>query len=257
MLLKFYKYHGTGNDFIIINNLDKKIKLTNDTVKKMCKRHFGIGADGLMELLPSNNYDFAMKYYNSDGNEGTMCGNGGRCITAFAKKIGLISKTTTFEAIDGTHTAIIENDNNVSLKMNDVETYQKKSNNIFVLNTGSPHYVKFVKNLQDLDVINEGRKIRYSKEFKNGINVNFVEIVENQIYMRTYERGVENETLSCGTGTIAVAIVAYLLNKIPLPIKVNARGGTLYVDFQSNNNIFKNIFLKGPAEFVFEGSIDI
>ncbi len=257
MLINFYKYHGAGNDFIIVNNLDEKLTFAADTIKHLCDRHFGIGADGFMELLPSGKNDFAMRYYNSDGKEGTMCGNGGRCIVAFAKKIGIIKKKAVFDAIDGTHKATIEPDGTISLKMNDVESYTLKGKNIFITNTGSPHYVKFTENINELDVVKEGRKIRYSEAFPEGINVNFVEINNGIIRMRTYERGVEDETLACGTGTVAVAIASNIIKQINPPIEIHARGGVLHVDFETDGRNFKNIILRGPATFVFEGVIEI
>ena len=254
MKLHFYKYHGAGNDFIIINNLDKKISLSKEQINFLCDRHFGIGADGFMELLPSDSHDFAMKYYNSDGAEGTMCGNGGRCIVAFAKKTGLIGTTTEFEAIDGVHKAILHSFDDIELKMNDVTDY-KTSGNEFVADTGSPHIVIFTDNIDDIDVIAEGRKIRYSDRFPEGINVNFVEIKNGQIFMRTYERGVEDETLACGTGTVATAIAANVLFGMESPVNINARGGKLSVKFNKTSNGFTDIRLRGPATFVFEGEI--
>ncbi len=257
MFINFYKYHGAGNDFIIVNNLDEKLTLSPQAIKYLCDRHFGIGADGFMELLPSRKNDFAMRYYNSDGKEGTMCGNGGRCIVAFAQKIGIIQKKAIFDAIDGTHKATIETDKTISLKMNDVNSYQLKGKNIFITDTGSPHYVQFTENINAIDVIEEGRKIRYSEAFPDGINVNFVEIKNDKIYMRTYERGVENETLACGTGTVAVAIAAHILKQITPPIEIHARGGILQVNFETNGRNFKDIILRGPATFVFEGVIEV
>ena len=255
MELKFYKYHGTGNDFIIINNLDGKYSLLEQEIKLLCDRHFGIGADGFMEVLSSNKYDFAMKYYNADGKEGTMCGNGGRCIVMHAYKQGIIKQKTTFEAIDGEHRATVEN-NAVILKMNDVFTYEKRDNSLIV-DTGSPHLVKFVKNLKEYPVEKEGARIRYSSEFPNGINVNFVEMVDNKLMMRTYERGVEAETLSCGTGTVAVSIASFLFLEVKSPVTIHAPGGVLEVSFNYTNKGFTDIFLKGPAQFVFEGKIKL
>ena len=256
MKLHFYKYHGAGNDFIIINNHDRKINLSQKQINFLCDRHFGIGADGFMELLPSGKYDFAMKYYNSDGVEGTMCGNGGRCIVAFAKETGLIGTTTEFEAIDGIHKAILHGDDDIELKMNDITIYDVNEDK-FIVDTGSPHIVIFTENLEDIDVVTEGRKIRYSDEFPEGINVNFVEIRNGQIFMRTYERGVEDETLACGTGTVATALAANVLLGIDSPVNITARGGKLSVKFNKIKNIFTDIWLRGPATFVFEGEITL
>jgi diaminopimelate epimerase len=252
MKLHFYKYHGAGNDFIIINNLKKEITLSQEQIKFLCDRHFGIGADGFMELLPSENYDFAMKYYNADGAEGTMCGNGGRCIVAFASMQNIIKTTTTFEAIDGIHKATLHSRDDIELKMNDVNNYEIRKNK-FIVDTGSPHIVIFTKEIDNIDVYNEGRKIRYSKEFPQGINVNFAEIKDEKIFMRTYERGVENETLACGTGTVATAIAANILHKVEPPVNITARGGNLSVSFRKIENKFTDIWLRGPAKFVFEG----
>ncbi len=254
MKLHFYKYHGAGNDFVIINNLEQKINLTQEQIKFLCDRHFGIGADGFMELMPSDKYDFAMKYYNSDGAEGTMCGNGGRCIVAFAKETGLIGTTTEFEAIDGIHKAILHSSDDIELKMNNVSDY-KINENKFIADTGSPHIVIFTENLDDIDVVTEGRKIRYSDEFPEGINVNFVELKNGQIFMRTYERGVEDETLACGTGTVATALAANVLFGITPPVNITARGGKLSVKFNKKDKGFSDIWLRGPATFVFEGEI--
>lgn len=259
MKINFYKYQGIGNDFIILDNrqsiyntLDKK------QIAYLCNRHFGIGADGLMKLENSDKGDFTMKYYNSDGNESSMCGNGGRCIVAFAKRNNLFEKSCTFHAIDGVHTAEINNDI-VKLKMNDVneikifETYTE-------LNTGSPHYVCVSTDINRLDMKKEGRLIRYSPKYKeHGINVNFVEVLdENTLYVRTYERGVEDETLSCGTGVCACAID--FKKNIPGThwVKIKTPGGELDVHFSINEKMqAHDVFLEGKAQFVFEGVIDI
>jgi diaminopimelate epimerase len=256
--MKFYKYQGTGNDFVLIDNRKQEYSLTNEQIKQICDRHFGVGADGLMLLENQTGYDFKMVYYNSDGNESTMCGNGGRCISAFAKKLGLISFEAKFIAIDGEHEAYFE-DEIVSLKMNEVtsiitnETY-------FQLNTGSPHYVHFTEYVDELDVKKEGKLIRYSPLFKEeGINVNFVEkINETSIFVRTYERGVEDETLSCGTGVTASAI-SLIHNKIGAhEVSIETLGGKLSVKLENiNGQKFENIWLKGKAEFVFEGEINL
>lgn len=256
MNIKFSKYHGTGNDFIIIDNRSFEINPKKEWIAKLCHRRFGIGADGLMLLEKSANFDFSMKYYNADGNEGTMCGNGGRCIVAFAHSLGIIKKFTKFTAIDGEHSAeILDNNNNgfiIDLKMQDVQG-TKICDDYYFINTGSPHYVGFVENLEKFDVFNEGRKIRHSKEFMpEGTNVNFVEINGENIFVRTYERGVEDETYSCGTGVTASSIAFYLKeNKVVKNILT--RGGKLSVKFKKIKNSFTNIHLIGATSLVFIG----
>ncbi|MEN8124332.1 MAG: diaminopimelate epimerase [Bacteroidota bacterium] len=259
MKLIFYKYQGTGNDFIIIDNRNDFFSKKNIVlIKDLCHRKFGIGADGLMLLETSINYDFKMVYFNADGNEGSMCGNGGRCIVAFAKKLKIIKSKTTFEAIDGIHQATINN-NIVSLKMNNINLIEDHKEHIF-LNTGSPHHVEFLDDISKIDVFNKGKEIRYgSPYFEKGTNVNFVQQIKPDIFkVRTYERGVENETLSCGTGVIAVAIAAdYLQRSNSNNIKLQTLGGDLEVSFQNDKNSYKQIKLKGPATYVFKGSIEI
>lgn len=256
--LKFYKYTGTGNDFILLDNRSKAIFLSKEQINKLCDRHFGIGADGLMLLEHSNDADFHMVYFNSDGGESTMCGNGGRCISAFAKQLGIVSKNVQFTAIDGLHECVLHDDETVSLHMIDVNKIVKYET-YYELNTGSPHYVHYCDYVSDLDVKKEGALIRYSPKFKDqGINVNFVERqTSNKLFVRTYERGVEDETLSCGTGVTAAAIssVAEIFGKHQ--IDVQTLGGLLQVSFDNiNGNLIKDIWLHGPARFVFEGSIN-
>ena len=259
-MLQFYKYQGTGNDFIIADNRGKNIKLNRKTIEQLCNRRFGVGADGLMLLQNKKRYDFEMIYFNSDGRESSMCGNGGRCITAFAGKLGIIKESATFYAIDGPHEAkIISSSGNkdvVSLKMCNVNSTEKNPGFIF-LNTGSPHYVVFVEDVKGIDVFNEGRKIRYSERFKEkGTNVNFVEPAENVIKVRTYERGVEDETLSCGTGVTAAALAVALKQKSNIDLyNIETPGGKLRVFFKKNGATFTDIWLEGEAEFVFKGEI--
>ena len=259
MKIHFYKYQGTGNDFILIDNRDLLFPKTNiSLVKKLCDRRFGIGGDGLILLENSNEVDFKMVYYNADGNESTMCGNGGRCIVAFAKKLEIIKTNTTFNAIDGLHKATIENDF-VKLQMIDIQSVDIFKNHLF-LNTGSPHHVSFHQNIDTLNIKELGAKIRYGAPyFKEGTNVNFAEqISENSFKVRTYERGVEDETLACGTGVTAVAIAAHQINKtFSNSIKLEVLGGNLEVSFEKDGSSYKNVFLKGPAQFVFEGNITI
>ena len=259
MKLNFYKYQGAGNDFIMIDNRGLFFPKNNPKlIHKLCDRRFGIGADGLILLEPSKNEDFTMVYFNADGNEGSMCGNGGRCLVAFAKKINVIKNETTFNAVDGLHYATIEN-GLVKLKMIDIHQIEESNNHSF-LNTGSPHHVSFCNEVSNLDVKELGAKIRYGAPyFEAGTNVNFAEQTsEDSFKVRTYERGVEAETLACGTGVTAVAIAASNKGKTKNSvIQIEVLGGNLEVSFEKQEKLFTNVFLKGPAEFVFKGSITI
>jgi diaminopimelate epimerase len=259
MKTTFYKYQGTGNDFIFIDNRQNNFP-KNDTrlIEKLCDRRFGIGADGLILLENDKDSDFRMVYYNSDGNQSSMCGNGGRCIVAFAKNLGLISTETNFRATDGLHYASILNNGDVSLQMKDVQEVKIESDYIF-LNTGSPHHVMLVKDLDNYDVKGIGAAIRYSDLYgKAGSNVNFVnQLSDNHFRLRTYERGVEDETLSCGTGATAAAIAMNAVGKTNShSIQLDVEGGKLEVSFDKVNDGYINVFLKGPATFVFEGEIE-
>jgi diaminopimelate epimerase len=259
VIVQFNKYQGTGNDFIMFDA--RKSKFPSLSVKKiasLCDRRFGIGADGLILIHSHPNLDFSMIYYNSDGNEGTMCGNGGRCAVAFAQKIGMIKDHARFEASDGFNEGWI-NKNIVKLTMQPVEVVQSHKDH-FELNTGSPHYVKFVDNAEKTDVRYEGTAIRYSSSFKEkGINVNFVSFHKDGIFVRTYERGVEDETLSCGTGMVASAICAAINSKSDKnSYTIYTRGGILHISFKkSGKEYFDNIILEGPVGFVFEGKVKI
>jgi diaminopimelate epimerase len=259
MKINFYKYQGTGNDFIIIDNREHDFPKENtELINEICDRKFGIGADGLMLLENSSINDFKMLYFNADGKIGSMCGNGGRCIVAFAHLLGIIKNKTTFEAIGKLYHATIEN-GLVSLKMNDVDKIETHQDHVF-LNTGSPHHIAFEQDLTTVDVYQKGKDIRYGEPyFEEGTNVNFVEqINDNTFKVRTYERGVENETLSCGTGVTAVAISSHVLKKSKSDhIKLQTPGGNLEVAFNVIDGIYTNIILKGPATFVFEGTIEI
>ncbi len=263
MTFSFYKYHGAGNDFVIVDNRNNSIQLSQTQLALICDRRFGIGADGFMSLENDDELDFKMKYYNSDGAEGSMCGNGGRCIVAFANKLGIISKQTVFRASDGTHEARINSINknmlDISLKMIDISNI-KSNGTSFFLDSGSPHHISFVEDLDKIDVYRQGKEIRYSEMYKktNGTNVNFIEIKDNYLKIRTYERGVEDETLACGTGATASAIAfAHKTKRNNEEIILKALGGDLRVKFNFKNNSYENIVLSGPTQFVFTGEINI
>lgn len=257
MKLNFFKYQGTGNDFILVDNRKEHFTHTNPKlIKSLCDRRFGIGADGFILLEDHEAYDFQMIYYNSDGRQSSMCGNGGRCIVQFAQDLGVIKKETTFYAIDGEHDAHIKN-GLVHLKMIDVAEVERKRD-FFYLNTGSPHFVKFVENIKEYPVFKEGKKIRNNDRFKKkGTNVNFVEKAgKNKIFVRTYERGVEDETYSCGTGVTAAAIAASL-SGMANTVQILTLGGELSVSFKKEDDQFKDIYLIGPAKRVYKGTIEI
>jgi len=257
MRLNFSKYHGTGNDFIMIDNRDGLFPGHQKLISGLCDRHKGIGADGLITLNMGNNHLFGMKYYNANGLEGSMCGNGGRCFTQFLKSLQLTGNTVTFEAIDGIHEAsITEETGLVALKLNNVANITRINGNLFI-NTGSPHYIVFTNNNETTDVYTLGKQIRYNREwFPEGTNVDFVQIIGKTVYVRTYERGVEDETLSCGTGVTASAIACFLeTGKKETLWKVLTKGGSLQVSFFFNNNTFSDIWLEGPAVEVFKGTM--
>jgi diaminopimelate epimerase len=256
--MAFYKYHGTGNDFILFDNRDGHLRFTTAQVAFLCNRRFGIGADGLMLLENVDGFDFKMVYYNSDGNESSMCGNGGRCIVAFAKKLGIVTDKAYFVAIDGPHHATFNTDGTISLEMKDVAEISKYGG-YTILNTGSPHYVLPVADVKHTDVFNEGRGIRNQPEFKaEGINVNFVQQLDNKISVRTYERGVEDETLSCGTGVTAAAIASTGAATGTFRVPILTPGGDLEVSFTKQTpGSATNVVLTGPAVFVFKGEVDL
>jgi diaminopimelate epimerase len=256
MNLTFYKYQGTGNDFVMIDNRNLSFpKEDISLINKLCDRHFGIGADGIILIEDTAESDFKMSYFNADGSE-TFCGNGGRCAVAFAKQLQMIDSRTNFSAFDGPHYAEIE-DEIVSLQMMDVTEIKVNDNSVFT-NTGTQHHVQLVDNLSEYPVFENGKKIRYSYEHP-GSNVNFAEKINDTTFrVRTYEKGVENETLACGTGVTAVAIAMHKINKttsnaITLPVE----GGELNVTFNIEDDIYKDVYLKGPATFVFEGNITV
>lgn len=258
MEIPFVKYQGTGNDFVIIDQrISKYISIADKAlVEKICDRHFGVGADGLMLIESSEISSFKMVYFNADGQQSTMCGNGGRCIGHYAMSLGIFEKEVEFEAIDGLHKLKIEDKNldKVSLQMIDVMSPKQLENNVFELNTGSPHFIKFVDEIP-IHIKNEGATIRYNETYKDeGINVNFVKISSDQvIQVATYERGVEDETLSCGTGVTAAAICVSKYAGFNSPIKIMTKGGQLSVSFQKNMNGYHEIWLTGPATHVFSG----
>ncbi len=261
MKLKFYKYQGAGNDFILFDNRAMVLKGDETALfAKLCDRRFGIGADGVMLLQNHDEADFEMVYFNADGCESSMCGNGGRCIVNFARQLGIRKDNYKFLAVDGMHEANQEGEI-VYLKMNDVNEIVREDDH-YILDTGSPHYVTFASNLKQLDVKKAGAAIRYSDKFKaDGININFLEIVGDENFIRTYERGVEDETLSCGTGVTASALIISLHQKLPNgnhELSLQTMGGELKVRFEKiNDHQFKNIWLIGPGEFVFEGEIEV
>lgn len=257
MEVTFFKYQGAGNDFVIIDDRQEALEwLSQPIIEKWCDRRFGIGADGLILLREKQNL-LQMVYYNSDGRESSMCGNGGRCFAAFAKQIGAVSSSKfVFEAIDGLHEVEFIGDL-VNLKMQNVATIENLGQDFF-LDTGSPHYVSFCENVDRLDFLNQAHKVRYNERFKQeGTNVNFVSVGKEKLEVRTYERGVEGETLACGTGVTAVALVAEQegVNTHPNKSVLKVQGGELEVSYSKTENGFENIWLKGPAEFVFEGVV--
>ncbi|MES2544443.1 MAG: diaminopimelate epimerase [Bacteroidota bacterium] len=272
MDITFYKYQGTGNDFVMIDNRQGFFPKNNiELIAHLCDRRFGIGGDGLIllenDVIPSTVIakneaiaiatDFRMVYYNSDGNPSSMCGNGGRCLVAFAKKLEVIKNEATFMATDGLHYATIDENGIVSLQMIDVDAI-KITPEFSFLDTGSPHHVQLVEDVKNVDVKTRGAFIRYSDMYGNaGSNVNFVTQKEaDRFAVRTYERGVEDETLSCGTGVTAVAIAMRKTGKTNSDsIQLDVEGGKLTVSFTYKEDKFTNVFLKGPAEFVFEGTI--
>lgn len=254
MKIEFYKYQGTGNDFVIIDNrLETFPKNDAQLISKICDRRFGVGADGLLLLENHSTLDFTMVYFNADGNLGSMCGNGGRCMVHFAKFLNIIEDKTQFEAVDGMHKATIS-EGIVSLKMNDVTEINVSSNHVF-LDTGSPHHVELVKDLKNYNVEKEGAEIRNTTYGKEGSNINFVESISDTTFeVRTYERGVEAETLSCGTGVTAVAIALFETNKTTSKtVTLNTKGGILTVGFNKTETGYTNVYLEGPATQVYKG----
>lgn len=258
MKINFFKYQGAGNDFVIIDNRSGNIRLTTAQVNFLCDRRFGIGADGLMLVEQAEGYDYRMVYFNADGNESTMCGNGGRCIAAFTRHNGIAGTAQSFVAVDGGHKANILSGDLVSLEMQEVTSIEKEAD-ATILNTGSPHFVQFVEDVTHIDVYKEGKAIRNREQFQpKGINVNFVMATETGLKIRTYERGVEAETLACGTGVTAAAIASAAGKTGRMTIPVEAMGGMLEVSFEKTDAQHAiDIWLKGPAKMVFSGTIEI
>jgi diaminopimelate epimerase len=257
MKINFEKYQGAGNDFVIIDQWNAPFDLSLADISLLCNRHFGVGADGLMMLRQHPRFDFEMLYFNSDGAPGSMCGNGGRCISRMAFEKGYTKRESLFLASDGMHEAIILDDDAVKLKMKDTDNIVRMNDDYF-LNTGSPHYIRCVEQLDELDVVGEGRKVRNSTEFRpDGTNVNFIMPYKDGFYVRTYERGVEDETLSCGTGVTAVAlsVIGQRGDHGNHQVKIYTQGGELSVYFNFTGEGFNNVWLEGPAKKVFEGVI--
>ncbi|MBK9290689.1 MAG: diaminopimelate epimerase [Bacteroidetes bacterium] len=258
--LKFWKYHGAGNDFIMVDNRQDALDFGPELVRFLCDRHFGIGADGLIRIENAEGCDFRMIYHNSDGLEGSMCGNGGRSAAAFALENGIAPAHSRFLAFDGMHEAWVEKKDNglfhVRLSMADVAAYQEHGDDL-IINTGSPHYIKKVAHVDAVDVNNEGRRIRYDKQIsRDGVNVNFVQFEGASLKVRTYERGVECETLACGTGVTASAIANCIWNGITSS-HIRTLGGELKVSLLKDGELFRDIYLEGPVQKVFSGSICI
>ncbi len=258
MNIDFYKYNGAGNDFVVLDNREGWFDWNNtELIQKLCDRKFGVGADGILLLQNKSGYAFEMLYANRDGSRGSMCGNGGRCIVAFAEKLGVIKKEAeiTFWGPDGEHNAVIDNKGIVKLQMQDVDSITEE-NGLWACNTGAPHYIQFVVNLESFPVVEEAQKVRDHNPDPEGVNINYVESFEGKWHVRPYERGVEDETLACGTGATATVLVLATQEKITgNSCDIYMKGGKLSVSFERENQGFKNIWLSGPLEFVFQGTI--
>ena len=258
MKLQLSKYHGTGNDHILVDDRSGALMdLGTSTIKKLCDRKFGIGSDGLILVRQHETADVEMVFYNPDGSQ-SFCGNGSRCLMAYCESLGISKGTLSFHAIDGFHQGKVEN-GHYSIEMNDVllDGIEHIGDDIFI-DTGSPHYIVFVENVDDVDLVNEAGKIRYSERFKEkGTNVNFVEMRGGSAKVRTYERGVEGETLSCGTGVTAVTLALAVTGKVQDVCHINTPGGDLKVRFSKGENTFQDIWMTGPAVHVFDAEIEI
>jgi len=256
MTLNFHKYQGTGNDFVMIDDRSETFPMEDKKlIGHLCDRKMGIGADGVILIQNHPELDFRMVYFNPDGSQ-SLCGNGSRCAIAFAKSLEIIQNKTTFETTDGVHDAFIDEDI-IHFHLHDVNKVQSHGDDWFI-NTGSPHHIQVVNDLDHTDILSKGREIRNSKSYSPaGTNVNFVEKGERGIKVRTYERGVENETLSCGTGVTACALAASFMDYTS-PIHVSTKGGELIVSFEKvSEHAFEKIYLAGPAKKVFEGTIKV
>lgn len=256
MIIAFSKYQGTGNDFIMIDDRAESFPVKPQIIQKLCDRKFGIGADGLILLQNHPELDYRMIYFNSDGSQ-SLCGNGSRCGFAFARSLGMADKQATFETTDGIHEIKLERDL-IHFQLFDAKLPQKINEKEWYMNTGSPHHILLSTNVSDDDIVTKGREIRYSESYssQNGTNVNFAQLLPEKVKIRTYERGVENETLSCGTGATAVGLLAGMLG-MSSPISIETEGGDLFVSFELKGDKFTNIWLAGPAEKVFEGTASI
>jgi diaminopimelate epimerase len=257
--IPFYKYQGTGNDFIVIDDRqDLFSKKDTKLIQRLCDRKYGIGADGLILLQDNRLHNFTMVYYNADGNESSMCGNGGRCIASFARFLGLVTDKATFEAVDGLHEARLFDTDQVSLQMMNVESLQTFDGHVY-MNTGSPHHVELTDNVDHVDVFAQGRHLRNELYGKEGANINFVQMQTSNVFkVRTYERGVEDETLSCGTGVTAVALAMHKTGQTKdHEVTLETPGGILKVSFEPTPQGYKNIWLTGPAVQVFKGTIEV
>jgi diaminopimelate epimerase len=255
--IPFTKYQATGNDFVLIDNRNAHYSFTKEQIEKICDRRFGVGADGLMLIEEHPTLDFNLIYYNSDGSQ-SLCGNGSRAAVAMAATLGLLKTKTTFNAYDGPHEAELLPTGIVRLKMNPV-TEVKQDGPDYFINTGSPHHLQFVPDVEKINVVEAGRKIRYREAYKpGGTNVNFIQLLnDNTIFVRTYERGVEDETFSCGTGVTAAALAASF-HGYTSPVHIKVKGGQLDVAFQTGQaGTFEEIYLIGPAKMVFEGVVSI
>ena len=256
MKIHFHKYQGTGNDFILIDDRNRSFPVNKKLVQKLCNQKFGVGADGLILIQPHDNLDYKMVYFNSDGSQ-SLCGNGSRCAFAFARSLEMVGSSATFETTDGVHKIKYEDDL-IHFQLFDTPKPEQLSENDWYLNTGSPHFIQIVHDVVSTEVVKKGREIRNSDEYigQNGTNVNFAQLLPEHIKIRTYERGVENETLSCGTGATAVGLLAGLLG-YQSPVRIETEGGNLFVHFKNEDDGYREIWLAGPAELVFEGSVTI